>query len=123
MSTEKPNRRQLISSDEAVQAKCQHKTSCSDCPWDRKALNGWLGGNTIDEWIQMAHGETKVECHTLIGAQCAGIAIYRTNVCKMVRGDNLKLPSDREKVFATPMEFRDHHELLPGGKPKKAKKK
>jgi len=113
-----PSRKQLITSNEAVDAKCQHKTPCSDCPWGRTALNKWLGGATIDEWIQTAHGEQKVDCHTLKGAECAGLAIYRSNVSKNPRADVLKLPSDRVKVFATPEEFREHHSHFPGAKAK-----
>ncbi len=36
--------KKFISSEDAVQAKCQHTTPCSDCPWRRDSLNGWLGG-------------------------------------------------------------------------------
>lgn len=108
-------RRQLISSAEAVDAKAQHTRPCSDCPWARTALNGWLGGATIDEWIATAHSDAPVDCHTLRGAQCAGIAIYRRNVCKRADPPNLLLEADREAVFATPAEFREHHSRLPGG--------
>ena len=111
-------RKQLITSDEAVDAKCQHTTPCSDCPWGRTALNKWLGGATIDEWIQTAHGDHKVDCHTLKGSECAGLAIYRSNVAKSSRADVLKLPADRVKVFATPEEFREHHSKFPGEKKK-----
>ncbi len=104
-------RKQLISSDEAEQADGQHVDPCSDCPFSREALPGWLGTMTVDEWIKAAHGEAHVECHTLIGAQCAGCAIYRRNVCKRMRNpESLDLPADREKVFATPAEFREHHQ-------------
>lgn len=106
-------RRQLISSDEAVKAKCQHKAPCSDCPWSRQSLNGWLGGASIDAWLHRAHGDDVVDCHTLRGAQCAGIAIYRRNVCKRSHPINLVLPKDEVAVFSTPMEFRAHHEQLP----------
>ena len=102
--------KQLISSDQAVHAKRQHKTPCSDCPWARTALNGWLGGAAVEDWLREAHGERQVPCHTLNGAQCAGIAIYRRNVCKSPRNpDALCLPADREKVFSSPMEFTAHH--------------
>jgi hypothetical protein len=102
-------RRQLIASDEAVQAKCQHTVACSDCPWRRDALPGWLGSNSAEEWVQIAHGDAIVECHTLLGAQCAGIATYRTNVCKSARPPNMKLPKDTELVFAWPPQFLEHH--------------
>lgn len=107
------SRRQLISSDEAVQAKCQHTSRCSDCPWARTALNGWLGGVSIDDWLHTAHSDTHVDCHTLHGAQCAGVAVYRRNVCKRVEAPLLRLERDTVKVFATPMEFKAHHERFP----------
>ena len=106
-------KRQLISSDEAVQADRQHTQPCSDCPFTRDALNGWLGGASIDDWIRTAHADALVPCHVIDNQQCAGLAIYRRNVCKAVRPPLLVLPVDREKVFATPMEFRAHHEARP----------
>lgn len=120
---EKPQRKQLITYDEAVPAKGQHTQPCSDCPFARTALPGWLAGETPEDWIRMAHGESKFECHTLIGAQCAGSAIYRSNVVKRCHDSSiLRLPADREKVFATPIEFLKHHKSQMGAK-KKAKKK
>lgn len=105
--------RKLISSDEAVPAKGQHQKPCSDCPWSRDSLRGWLGGTSIEGWLKAAHGETRIECHTLIGAQCAGAAIYRRNVCKLpVDKTALRLPSDCEHVFSRPMEFMEHHDVF-----------
>ena len=107
-------RKQLLSSEDAVQAKCQHTSPCSDCPWARTALNGWLGGLTSKEWVQIAHSDSQIECHTLIGAQCAGAAIYRANVVKKSRfPEVLQLPRDTQNVFATPMEFIEHHSKSP----------
>ena len=105
-------RGQLITTEDAKPAKGQHKAPCSDCPWRRKSLAGWLGSATREEWIGDAHGEARIECHTLIGAQCAGAAIYRTNVCKTPKyPELLVLPADKVKVFATPMEFLEHHDM------------
>jgi hypothetical protein len=104
--------RKLISSREAVEAKCQHKTPCSDCPWARDSLKGWLGTMTPEEWLAAAHSETSIECHTLLGAQCAGSAIYRANVCKTPRyPEILQLPKDPDKVFTSPMQFHEHHTI------------
>ena len=103
-------KRQLLSSDDAVPATYQHTKPCSDCPWSRDSLPGWLGGLTADAWIAGAHGEGQIDCHTLIGAQCAGAATYRANVCKLPRKpDVLRLPVDRDHVFANREEFLDHH--------------
>jgi hypothetical protein len=114
-------KRKLISSAEATPAPKQIVQPCSDCPWAREALNGWLGGNTADKWIRMAHGEVFIECHVHPNVQCAGVAIYRANVCKSVRGTELlRLEPDRKIVFARPAEFLEHHSKLPtrraGGK-------
>jgi hypothetical protein len=50
----------------------------------------------------------------LIGAQCAGAAIYRANVAKNTRSDQtLRLPKDPKMVFNTPFEFWDHHTIAP----------
>lgn len=107
------NRRgQLITTEEARPAKQQHRSPCSDCPWARKSLAGWLGGSSREEWLGDAHGETRIECHTLVGAQCAGAAIYRANVCKSPRdASQLKLPADREVVFSNQREFWEHHDM------------
>jgi hypothetical protein len=104
-------RKVLVSSDEATVATRQHTKPCGDCPWRRDSLAGWLGTDTPEEWLQNVHGEARIECHTKIGAQCAGAAIYRANVCKLVRDpEALKLPADRTRVFARPSEFIEHHD-------------
>ncbi|MDP8249953.1 hypothetical protein [Pseudochrobactrum saccharolyticum] len=108
--------RQLVSSDEAIDGKVQHKKPCSDCPWARTALNGWLGSASPDEWLRNAHSDTMVDCHTIRNTQCAGLAIYRRNVCKSVLPPLLKLEANKEIVFATPMEFKEHHSRMPEGR-------
>lgn len=93
------NRKRLVTIDEAVPATRQHTRPCSDCPWARASLNGWLGGATIEEWLADAH---------------RGVVIYRRNVCKkLIDKSILVLPTDKVAVFATPMEFAEHHRQLP----------
>jgi hypothetical protein len=104
--------RRLIADDEAVEAPVQHTQPCSDCPMARTALPGWLGGSNPDEYVQLAHSDHLVPCHVISNQQCAGMAIYRKNVCKRVDPPGLRLPGDTEKVFATPMEFLAHHKRL-----------
>jgi hypothetical protein len=102
---------QLITHDQAKPCKEQITQPCTDCPWARTALPGWLGALTADEWLREAHGEARIDCHTLKGPQCAGAAIYRANMLKLPRDRNtLRLPKDKTKVFATPTEFKNHHE-------------
>lgn len=101
---------QLVSSDKGRPATRQHTKPCSDCPWRRKSLSGWLGGLSSDQWLRHAHGESKIDCHTLIGAECAGAAIYRRNIGKLCRGPVLRLDKDTKHVFAGPAEFKKHHD-------------
>lgn len=75
-------------------------------------MPGWLGSEqTPEDWVQTAHSDATVECHTTKqGQQCAGLGIYRGNVCKKPRNPNtLALPPNEKKVFSTPMEFIAHH--------------
>ena len=100
---------------EAKVARKQHKAPCHDCPWRRASIPGWLGPYTIEEWLQVAHGEGRIECHTVKqfdddGWQCAGAAIYRANVIKQCHDPEiLALPKDLKKVFWFG-EFKAHHE-------------
>ena len=103
--------RRCLSTDDARPAEGQHERPCGDCPWARASLAGWLGALSRDEWLWAAHGEDRIDCHTLSGAQCAGAAIYRRNVCKVTQDPALlRLPPDKAAVFASPGEFRAHHE-------------
>lgn len=72
----------------------------------RKALPGWLGGATPNEYRSLCHSHEPVFCHAIRNTQCAGVAIYRANV---VQRADFQLPADREAVFATPMEFVEWH--------------
>lgn len=104
------NELKLVSSDEAPVARCQHKTPCGDCPWRPTALKGWLGSLSPDEWLQAARSESRIDCHTQLGAQCAGAAIFRANIAKRPANPKLLvLKPDREKVFPDPGAFLRHH--------------
>jgi hypothetical protein len=97
---------------------------CNDCPWRRVAAPGWLGPMDADQWVALAHSDMPVACHLTIPEggsggrwlpvmrQCAGAAIYRRNVAKLVRepsdASNMAR-ADRTTVFANPMEFKDYH--------------
>lgn len=102
--------KQLISSKKAKPRKVQHTKPCSDCPWARTALVNWLGPLDVDEWIEVAHGDGEPGCHTTTNQSCAGLAIFRANVCKQPRDPKaLRLPRDAVKVFVSDVEFKAHH--------------
>lgn len=110
----------------------QHKAPCSDCPWARKSVPGWLGPNSVNTWIGAAHSDGIIACHTRLVSrevtgrygnetanavsrrcnghwQCAGAAIYRANVVKSPRDPLiLQLPANKVTVFSWG-EFERHH--------------
>lgn len=111
--------KRVVTSEEATPLDTQPTKPCSDCPWARKAVAGWLGPHSAETWLQIAHGEGRIDCHVFTGPQCAGAAIYRTNMCKYPRDRNLlRLPADKRRVFTKPTEFLAHHsgkKLCPHG--------
>lgn len=105
--------RRLITSDKSVPAEGQHEHPCSDCPFSRESLPGWLGGSTAEEWMRDVFGEGFFLCHVLEGAECAGAAIFQANNGKRPRNpDQLHLPKDTVHVFADRDEFMEHHNAL-----------
>jgi hypothetical protein len=71
---------------------------------------------SADDWVSMAHSEGTADCHALKGPgdrpwACAGLAVYRANICKRPRDPSaMTLPADRASVFASPAQFKAHHE-------------
>lgn len=94
----------------------QHTNPCGECPWKKTSLRGWLGNvKSPDDWLQVAHGETRVPCHMRCdSAQCAGLATYRANVYKKPRDQTILILPQSDAVFQTPMQFKEHHEVLKG---------
>jgi hypothetical protein len=105
-----PPKTRLVTHGQRVPSRVQHTSPCPDCPWARTSFPGWLGPSDATEWLQHAHADHHILCHSYAGPQCAGAAIYRRNVCKRVDVPLLTLPADKELVFAAPGEFRFHHE-------------
>lgn len=110
IATERNIVRKLIASSSNNVSNRQHHTPCSDCPWRRDSLPGWLGDYEPKEFIWLGHNDEVYNCHVIVNQQCAGLAVYRANVCKRVDPPNLKLPKDKAKVFGFHTEFLAHHE-------------
>jgi len=106
------------------------KHACHECPWRRAALPGWLGPHDAETWVAIAQSDLPIACHSTINPtvpedeawddpdilQCAGSAIFRSNICKSSRvPDVARMPADRESVFARPNEFMEHHQMGPRG--------
>jgi hypothetical protein len=107
--------RKLICKSEARVTKAQHTSPCSDCPFRRDSIPGWLGGNTAEDFVMLAQGDASYPCHTLrpkdaAGWQCAGLATFRANICKSPRDpDVLRTRPNKTLVFSWPLEFMNHH--------------
>ena len=106
--------------NEAIPAKANLKEPCGACPFRRSTEPGALGGSPPEVFIGQAHGPFWIPCHRTYepgvsakeqrpdrAEQCAGCAIYRSNVEVADRMPEplLRLPADKDKVFATPAEF------------------
>jgi len=107
-------RNEMTTHDQARIVLKQIHHPCKDCPFARTAIPGWLADKTPAEYCLLAHHDGIIECHTTklpddSAVQCAGAAIYRSNVVKHCDEPVLSLPADTDEVFATPMEFVEHH--------------
>ena len=100
--------KKLIVWGEASPTTTQLTKACSDCPMRRDALNGWLGGDTPEQYARLCHSDEVVECHVHAGSRCAGLAIYRRNTAKGQPEEHM-LPADRDTIFSNVMEFLAHH--------------
>jgi hypothetical protein len=104
--------KKLITSDQAKFTRIQHTKPCSDCPFRGDAIRGWLGGHTGEWFVTLAQGDGIYRCHTTVGPQCAGLATFRANICKVSRDPIvLRVKQDEVNVFSSAQEFLDHHRL------------
>lgn len=103
-----------------------NKKPCDQCPFRRKAINGFLGDSTPEEFIGTTMADYPMPCHLSIdysspvwkeswevgeeGRLCAGALIFYANISKMSRDPaRPRLKPDRDNVFASPSEFLAHH--------------
>ena len=107
----------------------QHKTPCKDCPWRRSVAAGALGGSHPFTYVGQMELGYWLPCHSAYDpnvppklqnvrstAQCAGAATFRSNagIGQGVNGRaNLRLPENKEDVFASYAEFVAHHMGIP----------
>jgi hypothetical protein len=99
---------------------------CARCPFLRKALPGYLGDDTPENFMATTMSDYPMPCHLTInytdsewkekwengeaGEQCAGAAIFFANMNKISRDSKrLRKAKDPMKVFANPIEFLAHH--------------
>lgn len=100
----------------------KHKTPCNECPWRRSHVPGWLGGYSIDTFLnQVQFDGPPIPCHKTLEdgstgeAMCAGALIFMKNSAKSPQhpayGDALDhVKKNTDDIFRWPHEFREHHE-------------
>lgn len=100
---------------------------CSDCPFRRKSMPGWLGHSSPEGFIDCMQRDEPLPCHQTIdyddpnwldkwvaqqdtGKMCAGALIFMAN--KLQRAHDRDFPTmtkDKETVFSNSVEFVRHH--------------
>lgn len=105
----------------------KHTQPCSDCPWRKDSIKGWLGGFPIDWFVERIYADVPLNCHNTLGnidgmsqeeiqrtkPLCAGALIQYRNMVKLPRDPELAAAvtsvEQSDKVFAHPHLFKQHH--------------
>lgn len=102
------------------------KQPCSDCPFRRKAMPGWLGAGSPESFLDCMQRDEPLPCHQTIdyddprwlekwsaqedGSICAGALIFMANKMQRPRSREFPtMPSDKDAVFSNSLEFVRHH--------------
>ena len=59
----------MITANEAKPTKKQHTSPCSDCPWRRDSVKGWLGEMSAQEWRDLLLTDAADYYQTFAGAR------------------------------------------------------
>jgi hypothetical protein len=101
---------------------------CSDCPFRRKSMPGWLGAGSPESFIDCMQRDEPLPCHQTIdydndprwlekwtsqsgtGKMCAGALVFMANKCQRPHTLGFPtMPRDMENVFSNSVEFVRHH--------------
>jgi hypothetical protein len=102
------------------------KQPCSDCPFRRAAMPGWLGAGSPESFIDCMNRDEPLPCHQTIdyddpdwlekwsaqesGSMCAGALIFMANKMQRPRTRGFPtLPPDKVAVFSNTVEFVRYH--------------
>lgn len=103
------------------------KNPCQECPFRKNSLPGWLGADDPQNFMNTVMADVEMPCHLTIdydsefweedlqeAEQCAGAAIFFSNISKLSRDRNRLILSKNANVFASVKEFFVHHECKKG---------
>lgn len=98
---------------------------CSDCPFRRASMPGWLGEHTLKGFVGRVLSDQPMECHQTVDysdpdwieqlrrgevSYCAGALTFFANTCKLSRDpERPRKDPDHESVFSSITEFIAHH--------------
>ncbi len=99
---------------------------CSDCPFRRASMPGWLGAGSPESFIDCMQRDEPLPCHQTIdyddpawlekwsaqenGSMCAGALIFMANRAQRPRAREFPtMPPDKVAVFSNSVEFVRHH--------------
>ena len=102
------------------------KQPCSDCPFRRAAMPGWLGAGSPESFIDCMNRDEPLPCHQTIdyddpdwlekwsaqesGSMCACALIFMANKMQRPRTRGFPtLPPDKTAVFSNTVEFVRYH--------------
>ena len=110
--------------------KLKRKKMCKECPFSRKSLKGYLGGeDSPTNFVLGVLQETRMPCHMTVNYEeddwrdqlesahrCVGSLIFMRNSCKSPQDKELaaavnQFKTDKETVFSNLQEFISHHTL------------
>src|SRR6185369_17781581 len=65
------------------------KKPCDECPFRKKSLKGWLGGETPQSTLDFVNGEADFACHKTrhkeesAMSRCKGFLMFTRKMCKI----------------------------------------
>src|SRR5271154_2443844 len=103
------------------------KKPCSQCPFRRKSMPGWLGNSSPEGFIDCIQRDEPLPCHQTIdyddprwlskwieqqgaGKMCAGALVFMANKVQRPHDREFPtMPKDPANVFSNSVEFVRHH--------------
>lgn len=108
-----------------MQAKLKHTSPCKECPWRKNSLQGFLGGNSAEQYADHLQFNVIPECHLhstyeddetgelVEGVLCAGALATSANACILPRyaeqAEAREVVGKREDCFQHHRDFFRYH--------------
>ena len=101
------------------------KKPCDECPFRKKSLKGWLGGETPQSTLDFVNGEADFACHKTrhkeesAMSRCKGFLMFTRKMCKIPKYNKdlqtavmkIDFKSPQLDEILTRIEFIPHHTI------------